>query len=95
MKQMEEEMQGMENKIAELEKEKKDKMAEIKMLQQSKDAEMGGEVKELEDKATELSKGLVKASSAWQHSKENHSGEVKTLNKVHKSVADLEKTLNR
>ena len=44
MKAMEDEMQGMENKIAELEKEKKDKMAEIKMLQQSKDAEMGGEV---------------------------------------------------
>jgi len=53
----------MENKIAELEAEKKNKMAEIKMLQQAKDAEMGGEIKELEDKAGEESKGLVKMSS--------------------------------
>ena len=36
---------GMENKITELEQEKKSKHAEIKMLQSSKDAEMGGEVK--------------------------------------------------
>ena len=53
----------MENKIAELEAEKKNKMAEIKMLQQAKDAEMGGDIKELEDKAGEESKGLVKMSS--------------------------------
>jgi structural maintenance of chromosome 2 len=37
--EMEEEMQGMENKIAELEAEKKSKQAEIKMLQQAKDAD--------------------------------------------------------
>ena len=55
----------MENKIAELEAEKKNKMAEIKMLQQAKDAEMGGEIKELEDKAGEESKGLVKMSSVF------------------------------
>ena len=55
----------MENKIVELEAEKKNKMAEIKMLQQAKDAEMGGEIKELEDKAGEESKGLVKMSSVF------------------------------
>ena len=70
-KEMEEEMQGMENKIAELEAEKKSKQAEIKMLQQAKDSESGGEMKELEEAAAEISKGLVKATSAWQHSKEN------------------------
>jgi hypothetical protein len=70
-KQMEEEMQGMENKIAELEAEKKSKQAEIKMLQQAKDSESGGEMKELEEAAAEISKSLVKATSAWQHSKEN------------------------
>jgi hypothetical protein len=70
-KEMEEEMQGMENKIAELEAEKKSKQAEIKMLQQAKDSESGGEMKELEEEAAEISKGLVKATSAWQHSKEN------------------------
>jgi wobble nucleotide-excising tRNase len=68
---MEEEMQGLENKIAELEAEKKSKQAEIKMLQQAKDSESGGEMKELEEEAAEISKGLVKATSAWQHSKEN------------------------
>jgi len=94
MKEMQDEMQGMETKIAELEQEKKSKHAEIKMLQSGKDAEMGGEVKELEDSATELSKGLVKASSAWQHCKENLASEVKALNKVKKSVTDLEKALN-
>jgi len=94
MKVMEDEMQSMENKIAELESEKKNKQAEIKMLQQAKDAEMGGEIKELEEEATELSKGLVKATSAWQHSKANLASEVKALAKVNKSVSDLEKTLN-
>ena len=58
-------------KIAELEAEKKSKQAEIKMLQQAKDSESGGEMKELEEEAAEISKGLVKATSAWQHSKEN------------------------
>ena len=93
MREMEEEMHAMENRIAELESEKKQKLAEIKMLQQAKDAEMGGEVKELEDEATMLSKNLVKATSAWQHSKENLAAENKALAKVQKNVADLEKTL--
>jgi len=39
-------------------------------------------MQELEDNATDLSKGLVKASSAWQHCKENLASEVKALDKV-------------
>ena len=84
----------LESHIVALETEKKQKLAEIKMLQQAKDAEMGGEMKELEDAANEMSKGLVKATSAWQHAKDNLKSEEKALAKAQKSVTDLEKTLS-
>ena len=40
-------------------------------------------MKELEDASAEVSKGLVKATSAWQHSKENLASESKALAKVY------------
>jgi len=91
MRTMQAERQALEDAGDQAERDIKDKEAEIKALQVAKDKEMGSEVKELEARATELSKVLVKATSAWQHRKENLAGDEKALGKLQKTLADLEK----
>jgi structural maintenance of chromosome 2 len=52
---------------------------------------MGNEIKQLEHQSTELSKVLVRDTSAWQHKKEALDSEKKSLGKMSKSLADLQK----
>ena len=52
---------------------------------------MGKEIKQLEQQSTDLSKVLVRDTSAWQHKKEALDGEKKALGKMTKSMSDLQK----
>jgi structural maintenance of chromosome 2 len=52
---------------------------------------MGKDIKQLEQQSTELSKVLVKDTSAWQHKKEGLDGEKKAVAKMTKGLTDLQK----
>lgn len=53
--------------------------------------EMGKDIKQLEQQSTELSKVLVRDTSAWQHKKEGLESEKKAVAKMTKSLSDLQK----
>mmetsp|Transcript_25105 Transcript_25105/g.59524 ORF Transcript_25105/g.59524 Transcript_25105/m.59524 type:complete len:1178 (-) Transcript_25105:240-3773(-) len=91
MKTMQAEKQGLEDSNDSTERDIKDQEVEIKALQARKDTQMGGEVKELEARANDLSKVLVKATSSWQHRKENLAADEKSVTKLKKALADLDK----
>ncbi|EKX44205.1 condensin subunit, structural maintenance of chromosome protein 2, SMC2 [Guillardia theta CCMP2712] len=94
MLQMEADKKDMEKKCKDLSAEIAEKEEIVKSLQRAKANEMGGEMKELEAKSNELSKALVKATTTWQHSKENLDSEKKAVDKTRKQHKDLQKVLD-
>jgi len=65
----------------------------VKAIGREKEGAMGDMLRELEAASTELSKALVKDTSAWQHKKEGYEEDKKALAKMRKDVAAMEKTM--
>lgn len=92
--EMNKELEAINGGCGELEHEVVSKKEEMDRKVREKEGQGGAKLKTLEAASTDLSKSLVKETSAWQHKKETYEQHKKALSKINKDVQAMEKDMS-
>lgn len=93
VKGMEDQKNQFVQDCVDIEEEVKERSAEVKELTKQKDEEFQTQFKEQEKIVQELSKDLVKVTSAWQHQKDTLDNDLKAQSKLEENVKTLNKSI--
>jgi structural maintenance of chromosome 2 len=90
---MRDEFESMTANVVAMEEDIVQKKKDIEQMASDREGQSGAALKSLEAATNEISKAIVKDTSAWQHKKEGYDEDKKAIDKLNKDLAKMTKNI--